>query len=77
MTKIEQLNREIQALPEEAQDLLIDFIQILKKRYREAPVEPEERTSFLEDAAEFAGCVEGGPGDLASNKKHLEELGKE
>ena len=77
MTKIEQLNQEIQELPEEAQDLLIDFIQILKKRYREAPVEPGERTSFLEDAAEFAGCLEGGPGDLATNKQYLEELGKE
>ncbi|MDR9405082.1 MAG: DUF2281 domain-containing protein [Halothece sp. Uz-M2-17] len=76
MTKLEQLNQEIQELPEEAQDLLIDFIQILKKRYREGLVEQEKRTSFLEDAAEFAGCVEGGPSDLATNKEYLEGLGE-
>ena len=77
MTKIEQLNQEIQELPEEAQELLIDFIQILKRRYRNVSVNPEERTSFLEDAAEFAGCLEGGPGDLATNKQYLKELGKQ
>jgi len=77
MTKIEELQQEIKELPEEMQELLIDFVQILKKRYREVPVQSEESTSFLEDAAEFAGCLEGGPGDLATNKKYLEGLGKE
>ena len=77
MTKIEQLQKEIKELPEEMQELLVDFIQILKKRYQEEPDEIEESTSFLKDAAEFAGCLEGGPGDLATNKKYLEEFGKE
>lgn len=77
MTKIEELQQEIKELPEEMQELLIDFVQILKKRYQEVPVQSEESTSFLEDAAEFAGCLEGGPGDLATNKRYLEGLGKE
>ncbi|HEY9690667.1 MAG TPA: hypothetical protein V6D15_00510 [Oculatellaceae cyanobacterium] len=33
MLTLEQLQQDIQDLPEEAQNLLIDFIEILKKRY--------------------------------------------
>ena len=64
MIRIEQIQNDIQTLPPEAQDLLIDFIQLLKKRYPETKTEntdvsPESR-SFLEDAHEFIGCLEGG-----------------
>ncbi|NDJ16909.1 DUF2281 domain-containing protein [Myxacorys almedinensis A] len=37
MSTPEQIQKEIQALPEEAQSLLIDFIEILKKRYPKSP----------------------------------------
>ena len=33
MSTLEQLQKDIQALPKEAQNLLADFIEILKKRY--------------------------------------------
>jgi hypothetical protein len=33
MIQIEQIYQDINALPPEAQDLLVDFIQLLKKRY--------------------------------------------
>jgi hypothetical protein len=33
MIKIEQIYRDIDSLPEEAQTLLLDFIELLKKRY--------------------------------------------
>ena len=33
-------------------------------------------SSFAAQAKEFIGCLDGGPTDLASNKKHLEGLGK-
>ena len=36
MIALEQLNQEINKLPEEAQLLLIDFIELLKKRYNQA-----------------------------------------
>jgi hypothetical protein len=70
MISIEQIQNDIQTLPPEAQDLLIDFIQLLKKRYpgtktENIDVSPESR-SFLEDAHEFIGCLEGGPGDVAT-----------
>lgn len=79
MNNLNQIQKDIQTLPPEAQDLLIDFIQLLKKRYPETKTEntdvsPESR-SFLEDAHEFIGCLEGGPGDLATNKKYLEGFG--
>jgi hypothetical protein len=81
MISIEQIQNDIQTLPAEAQDLLIDFIQILKKRYPETKTENTdlslESKSFLEDAQEFIGCLEGGPGDLATNKKYLEGFGTE
>lgn len=79
MISIDQIQSDIQTLPPEAQDLLIDFIQLLKKRYPETKTENTdvslESRSFLEDAHEFIGCLEGGPGDLATNKKYLEGFG--
>ena len=32
--------------------------------------------SFLELAGDLIGCVDGGPGDLVHNKKHLEGFGR-
>jgi hypothetical protein len=32
--------------------------------------------SFLDLAQDLAGCLDGGPGDLAHNKKHLEGYGR-
>ncbi|KAM3095336.1 hypothetical protein ACKFKF_25170 [Phormidesmis sp. 146-12] len=40
MSTPEQIQKEIQSLPEEAQSLLIDFIEILKRRYPK-PAEPK------------------------------------
>lgn len=37
MIKIEQIQQDIDNLPEEAQLLLIDFIELLKKRYLPIP----------------------------------------
>lgn len=41
MLSLEQIQKEIQELPEEAQTLLADFIEILKKRYPKS-AQPEE-----------------------------------
>lgn len=75
----EQIQKEIEQLPEEAQNLLIDFLEILKKRYSKTVnhlKSSEQEMSFLEDAGEFVGALEGGPGDLGTNKTYLEDLGK-
>jgi len=43
MLALEKLQKDIQELPEEAQNLLADFIEILKKRYPK-PAPSEETT---------------------------------
>ena len=37
---------------------------------------PEERASFMEAAREFVGCLDAGPGDLATNPKHFKGFGR-
>lgn len=32
--------------------------------------------SFLEAAAKYVGCLKGGPGDLTTNPKYMEDFGK-
>jgi hypothetical protein len=53
MIKIEQINQEINALPEEAQLLLIDFIQVLKNRYSQTGTENINNSSGREKAKAF------------------------
>lgn len=57
MSSLEQIQRDIQDLPEEAQTLLIDFIEVLKRRYvkteRASGKSPYERFK----ASGFIGCV--------------------
>ncbi|MEQ9237149.1 hypothetical protein [Coleofasciculus sp. E2-BRE-01] len=69
------LDRLKRLTPQQQQDVL-DFIEFLqfKARMREREVE-QEPISAYEAAKEFAGCVDGGPGDLATNKKYLEGMG--
>jgi len=71
------LDRLQRLTPQQQQDVL-DFIEFLqfKARMREREVE-QEPISAYEAAKEFAGCVDGGPGDLATNKKYLEGMGSQ
>lgn len=69
----------LKTLPLEKQQEVLDFVEFLQskehKRDKERP--QGESVSFLEAARELAGCVDGGPGDLATNQKYLEKLGTE
>ena len=49
--KIEEMYRDIDTLPEEAQSLLLDFIQLLKKRYQQTEnqhIENEKTFSYTQ-----------------------------
>ena len=46
MPSVEQIQQDIESLPQDAQVLLIDFIDILKKRY----LKPVPETSFSESS---------------------------
>lgn len=63
MSNLEQIQKDFQELPEEAQTLLMDFIEILKKRYSQTiPPEPTAEKSpyqqFQESGLIDCGSVE-------------------
>ena len=66
-----------QLSPEKHQEVL-DFAESLRNEVQKAEesTEQKEPISAYEAAKEFAGCVDFGPGDLATNKKYLRGLGK-
>ncbi|MBH8574047.1 DUF2281 domain-containing protein [Nostocaceae cyanobacterium CENA369] len=70
---------EFRKLSPNKQEEVIDFIHFLQfKEMQKQDVqhkEDKEPISAYEAAKEFAGCVDGGPGDLATNKKYLEGYG--
>ena len=65
----------------EKQNEVLDFVMFLdskerkerKKAAQKKFVHPDGTPmSALEAAKEFAGCLDGGPGDLSTNKKYLQ-----
>ena len=62
----EQIKKDIEQLPDEAQYLLIDFIEILKKRYPQNRQEAPE--SQKQDWSDFIGSIEA-ESDLSRNYK--------
>ena len=59
MSNLEQIQQDIQELPDEAQLLLLDFIGILKKRYPKSQPEGVTNDSPYQKfkASGFIGCV--------------------
>jgi len=60
MPNLEKLQQDFQSLPEEAQMLLVDFIEILKKRYLKSEAQaPTPETSPYQQFKDsgFIGCV--------------------
>jgi len=77
MTILEQIQQDLQALSEPEQQLLYDFIQLLKKNHAVPPLASSTvRPSFLDEASEFVGCLEGGAGDLATSKWYMQGFGQ-
>ncbi len=61
--------------PKQLQEVLnfIDFLEF-KAQYSQTVSEEtiKKPISFLESAKEFIGCIDEGPGDLATNKEYLQ-----
>ncbi|HYW22209.1 MAG TPA: hypothetical protein VE956_23425 [Nodularia sp. (in: cyanobacteria)] len=55
--KFEEIYRDIDTLPEEAQTLLLDFIQLLKKRY------PQTENQHIENEKTFSSTQKPHPLD--------------
>jgi hypothetical protein len=55
--KIAEISQEINSLPEEAQILLLDFIQLLKKRYPQPENHHQQKTIYEKfDEIGLIGC---------------------
>jgi Protein of unknown function (DUF2281) len=76
---IQTATEKMRSLPPEKQQEVLDFIEFLQSQLgqKNTSIEQIEPISFLEAAQQFAGCVDDGPGDLATNKQYLEGLGTE
>ena len=69
----------LETLTVEQQDTVLEFIEFLRyqaQKQEEQKVEEKQPISAYEAAQEFAGCVDFGPGDLATNKEYLKGMGK-
>jgi hypothetical protein len=76
---IQTATEKMRSLPPEKQQEVLNFIEFLQSQLGQnhTNIEQIEPISFLSAAQQFAGCVDGGPGDLATNKQYLEGLGTE
>jgi hypothetical protein len=61
----------LDTLTPQQQQEVIDFIEFLQFKAQKKEVPEEEPISFYEAAKKNIGCVDGGPGDLATNKDYL------
>ncbi|MBD2518774.1 DUF2281 domain-containing protein [Nostoc sp. FACHB-973] len=79
MSIIQTATEKMRSLPPEKQQEVLDFIEFLQSQLaqKNTNIEQIEPISFLAAVQQFAGCVDGGPGDLATNKQYLEGLGTE
>lgn len=71
---------DLQLLNSQDQQTVLDFVHFLVSKHQSNNIEnftdePNE-VSFYEATKEFAGHLDWGPGDLATNKQYLEGLGE-
>jgi hypothetical protein len=75
-THSQTILEKLQTLTPQQQQSVIDFIEFLQFKAQKTEIsEEEEPISFYEAAKEYIGCVDGGPGDLATNKDYLRGIG--
>jgi hypothetical protein len=81
MSYIEQkIADELRILPLDKQQEVLAFIERLKEKLTMNPtdstVQPKKPVLFGEVADKYAGCLDGGPEDLSTNKAYMEGFGK-
>lgn len=76
ITQAEAIVEMIKTLSLPQQEEVINFIEFLHFKAQKQEIQPPEAEqqpiSAYEAAKEFAGCLEGGPSDLSTNKKYLQ-----
>jgi len=74
-THSQTILEKLQTLTPQQQQSVIDFIEFLQFKAEKKELTEEKTISFYEAAKEYIGCVDGGPGDLATNKDYLRGIG--
>lgn len=59
----------------EQQQTIVDFVEFIDSKNHKS--QESQEISAYDELQEFIGCVDGGNGDLATNKKYLQGFGKE
>jgi len=76
MTIEEAIVQRLRGLPLERQREVLDFVEFLESKASLARDKVQvRRVSALEFAGKLVGSVEGGPGDLATNREHMKDYG--
>ncbi|MDY6807244.1 MAG: hypothetical protein SXA11_26000 [Cyanobacteriota bacterium] len=71
------LLEKFQQLSSQQRQTMTDLLDLLLSQNPWVSNEEEEnQVSFYEATKEFAGALDFGPGDLSTNKKYLEGIGK-
>jgi hypothetical protein len=69
---LDTINQEIAALPPDAQQIIFDLVEVLKKRYllkqQEFPESHTNQVENIQDWSDFIGCMTAEP-DLSRNYK--------
>ncbi|WP_017294804.1 hypothetical protein [Geminocystis herdmanii] len=60
----------------EQQQTIIEFVEFMDSKKSKPQSTENHEFSAYDQLQEFIGCVDGGNGDLATNKKYLEGFGK-
>jgi hypothetical protein len=74
INKKEVILDNIETLTGEQEDAVLEFIEFLRykaQKQEEQQVEEKQPISAYEAAQQWAGCVDSGSGDLATNKEYL------
>lgn len=66
MLNLDTIQKDIAELPPDAQQIIFDLVDVLKKRYFSNRQKPSERK--VQDWSDFIGCMEAEP-DLSRNYK--------
>ena len=80
VVNIEQtILEKLKTLSPSQQQEVLNFVEFLQTKSPKSEFKHPDGTplSALEAARKWAGCLDGGPGDLSTNKKYLEGLGTE
>jgi hypothetical protein len=73
MTLTQTILQTLQTLTPQQQQQVINYIEFLQYQTHKTDItqEPPTAPSFYDAAQEYIGSVDGGPGDLATNKDYL------